>query len=261
MVKMEKSRRLVSKVMMALVVIVMSAGLTNCESVAEKFAGGHTTCDKKLRKVVVQDSEGEGRRTVTFLYDVEGKLSSVTDRSFSSYEWGAGKIVRKSDGNLRSYNLNNSQKIVEEIWNDRKYKCEYYDGRLSRIRSEGHHDQIFCWNDDKLIKCESARRGETSIISFCYGSTTCKGYCPLFCFAGELSLAHPELYGCVTNQLPYKHVEVQNKEDGSKNQTNCTYNYEFYSDRYVKRVTLSKEYVYCDGTTRSRSQSFTYVWE
>ena len=133
-----------------------------------------------------------------------------------------------SDGLIKSTN---------SYWNGFTYNSSK---QLVSLKTEDEYDgtyiTTFSWENNKMTKI--ANDYGTTTIS--YSNKTCKGYYPLmaFFFIDDLTplfVAHPELIGMRSNQLPSK---ISSKYEHGEYTTNISYT--FTSDGYIESCTTQK---------------------
>ena len=196
----------------------MCVNFTSCSEESFGNGGGNGNGDgdivagsKKLTKIVSEDGN------YTFEYDNEGNLTTatltetlnngfedVTESCVYEFVWGDNAIrVKKVDydnytltlsnglvqsGDDKTYSYNNSNRFVKGI------------GKFSTTN--------VIWNGDKMVSIEEEEQyGDNWKVSLTYGETCKKGYMPMIPFFIDfgcdiLFMAHPEIVGMRTNQLP-----------------------------------------------------------
>ena len=98
-----------------------------------------------------------------------------------------------------------------------------------------------------------------------YGNKKCSGYYPIageFVDISHLTIAHPELFGCITNTLPTK-IIMEHDIYGEMGSQECTY--ELDKDGYIVKQTGkvkgadfedgNNEYIFISG------YEYNFVWE
>ena len=108
------------------------------------------------------------------------------------------------------------------------------------------------WDDDKLVEITDANSGST-VKTITYGKTCNKGYCPLvpsiiglcdyFLDASDASemglyVAHPELIGARTSQLPTTITTTDQWGDSESENIS----YEFSEDGYISKIIWEDDY-------------------
>lgn len=238
---------------MAIFAIIMSVNFTACSSEDDPTISdnGIITNEKKL--VAVNESSTYGKVSVTFSYDSKDRLSKIiriyssnNNKDESTWVWGNNTIMSDND----IFNLSEGH-VVSTEWKEFKYNSS------NQLISYGSTDpSVITWENGKMMSY-----GQTT---FYYDGKTCsKGYFPLIspaifyminCGAGYydddeigLFMAHPELCGIRTKQLPNK---VKGYED-------ITLDYTFTKDGYIESCTLK--------TSREQGedkiQILTFEWE
>ena len=263
---------------MAIVAVMLSAFATSCDdeddddnSQPATSEDGVVVNQKKLVKIVVfyEGSGGDADLDTTILrYDSKGRLirwesddydpegaGVVYDYTFvRTYTWTENTIAYhyNEDGYTGDYTFVISDNLVMEMA-DGSYPATYqYDSdkriALESVTDGSYTDEYnYSWEDDKLVR---HYRAGGSYREFHYSEKTCKGYNPwIGAYVDDLAVAHPELFGCRTNQLP--DYEIHRDEDGDEERRE--YSYTFYSDGYLESVTQTYE----DGDYYKE----TYFWE
>ena len=247
---------------MALFAILMCVNLASCSSsgddpTEEKEEGGVVVNSKKIIKMT-NESEKWGRYTYTFSYDTKGRLTEATNshngESYSNYSvvWGDDAImVYHENGSKTTYSLENNlvqTNNIDEIYTYNK------SNRIVKIEEDGGtHNYI--WEGDKLMSTsfDDGYSSFTRILS--YGKS-CKGYFPNIAIMVWddycLYMAHPELIGARTNQLPtsetWTYISTREKEN-----VTMTYTYEFDKEGYVTNITAKGT----DGST----ETYSITWQ
>lgn len=187
---------------MALAAVLLSVGYTSCSK--ENLDGSKDfSKEKKLVKMVSKDEDGKDLEVFTFEYDDKGKLLKSTgsfDHSeyawTSNYSWNDNVIMIdqeyavalenglvKSNSSNDTYTYNDSNRITQYTHNNRT--------------------STFTWDGDKIVSMSSY---VGSNMTFTYGEPCKKGYCPLIPYLmfqyDDLSMAHPEIFGARSKQLP-----------------------------------------------------------
>ena len=175
--------------------------LVSCNKENPEGAGDFSN-EKKLVKLVSKDKNGGDLEVFTFKYDDNGKLIKSTGSldhgeysGTSDYTWSDNLImvddnsaIALGNGRIKS-NSDNETFIYNES------------GRLTKY--VGKHDTAtITWNGDKIVSMSSY----VGSLDFTYGEPLKKGYCPLIPYLmfeyDNLSMAHPELFGIRSKQLP-----------------------------------------------------------
>ena len=243
---------------MAIFAIIMSVNFTACSSEDDPTISddGIITNEKKL--VAVNESSTYDKVSVTFSYDSKDRLSKIiriyssnNNKVESTWVWGNNTIMSGS----HIFNLSEGH-VVSTKWDEFKYNSS----NQLIFKGLSTDGSVITWENGKMMSCDD---GHTT---FYYDGKTCsKGYFPLIspaifdrinCGAGYyvdyeigLFMAHPELCGIRTKQLPYKVV----KDDGE----DITLDYTFTKDGYIESCTLK--------TSREQGEDFieilTFEWE
>ena len=253
-------------IVMAAIAVLVSANFVACSkdaigdpfSTIKKYAN-----EKKLVKIVSENvAYGSTEETVTFKYDNNGRLVETIANGRNSYSewisvaeyvWTNDAVIYREEetsGNEcriyeRKYKISNG--LVRKIYDvDEEYPLSYNrDGRYNE-------DGLLEWNGDKLM----CTFGDYMSV-YTYGEPCKNGYLPFFSFdSSSLFLAHPELLGVRTKQLPQScrstAYYAQNIDPYSS-----TYEYEFDADGYVTKQKVTE--IYESGYTLVFTDNFT--WE
>ena len=262
---------------MALFAFLMGVNFASCSSdddpTEEKEEGGVVVSGKKLVKIVGKSADNSYSETYTFSYDNKGRLIEATE----SYEgdrnnytetyqftWGdnAIKVIstfndsnsnytgtdtytitlknglaqNNEDGN--SFIYSNSNRIIKCTSNDK-----YGGGEFSAI-----------WDGDKLVSISEEDQYDATLT---YGTSCKKGYFPFVATMlandadAALFMAHPEIAGMRTNQLPTKKTSTDNY--GSEI---STLTYEFDKEGYISKI-VGEEI--SNGSTET--YTYTLTWQ
>ena len=259
-----KTFRLVSAALLAVLMCANFASCSKDDDGANTDGGGNdeggnqevTVSEKKLVKMVSNEE------TYTFSYDNEGRLSSATDTDDDgdkySYKfiWGDDAVVVKyeytgeynSYTSTETYTLKNGlvQSYVDE-YDDKGTYSYNSSNRLIKAEFTDHlgYTVNAVWDKDKLV---SVNINDTYVAILTYGETCKKGYFPLISNIIELGdvlfMAHPEIAGMRTNQLP----NTYSPEDEEFSLT-----YEYDKEGYISKIKMKNE----DGD----SETYTLTWK
>lgn len=263
---------------MALFAVLMCVNFASCSSsdddpTEEPEEGGVVVSGKKLTKIVGTSGNGDSEN-YTFKYDDKGRLIEAIssyeedgDKYTETYQftWGdnAIKVIStfndsnsnytgtdtytitlknglaqdNEDGNTFTYS--NSNRIIKCTSNDK-----YGEGEYSAI-----------WDGDKLVSISEEDENDDATLT--YGTSCKKGYFPfiasLLAVDGDamLFMAHPEIAGMRTNQLPTKITWTDNY--GSET---STFAYEFDKEGYISKVVGKETF---NGSTET--YTYTLTWQ
>lgn len=278
---------------MAMVAIVMGVSLASC-SKDENPDGDNQSKEKKLTKMVAV-IEGGVEVGYIFTYDNNGKLNEaqykdcywsytngvptgVTPTIYTcQYAW-SGDIINATHGNGKSV-FNQETGLIESVkittpYSTKNYTYTYSSDRIAKIEEDNGNLTEVTWNGDKLMKNSkliydgTLTEDDTYTITS-YTGTCKKGYCPLIPemieSAGStclLYMAHPELIGSQTTQLPtsrthyYPHYFNGEPEHYTMT-TDITY--EFAEDGYISKINIANHY--SDGNFEDDSLTYILTWE
>lgn len=254
---------------MALAAVCMCVNFAACSKDDDSDGAGGTnggdyTSEKKLAKIVSEPW------TETFSYDDQGRLIEVVyvreeesskQTDVYQYIWGDDAILVNmksevifSDGYTSNYTRNFRYNIGNgrvQSSGDIKYNNS---NRLSQWYTDEYTDEYF-WDGDKLM---AINEGD---IKFTYKESCKKGYSPLFVeyiySEDPLFMAHPEIIGCRTKQLPATITVTWNDGPGYGEQTEAiSYSYKFDNEGYISKITMS------DGPSNGPVVDICYLtWE
>ena len=249
---------------MALVAIIMGVSLASC-SKDENTDSGDTSSEKKLMKIVTEDESGN-EIGLRFNYDNNGKLNKVQfsneeyDQNFDTYKfsWDGNNINFRKPENQDPYKFTIEDQLIRSYEAGfGTYSYLYFADRLEKINkgTDSFGKPAYTstiWDDDKLVKITEVGGGST-VKTITYGKTCNKGYCPLvpsiislchhFLDANDASsmglyVAHPELIGARTSQLPTTITTTDNW--GNSESENISY--EFSEDGYISKIIWEDDY-------------------
>ena len=269
-----KTFRLVSA---ALLAVLMCANFASCskDDDANIDTGGEDVVvgEKKLVKMDGTLSYDSDTYTYnyTFSYDNEGRLSSAIEtysydngngKSESKYSykliWGDDAVVvkyeKESGDYTNTYTYTLKDGLVQNYITDSNNGTYYYNSSNSLIKAEftGKGYTINAvWNKDKLVSVRHSYAnygsGTPSILT--YGESCKKGYFPLISdiigCEDVLFMAHPEIAGMRTNQLPNTYSYADDEE--------FSLTYEYDKEGYISKIKMKNE----DG----ESETYTLTWK
>ncbi len=249
---------------MALIAILMCVNFTSCSSDDDEIIkddDGVVTSEKKL--IEVKEAYEDGTNTMTFSYDSKGKLISIVEKDYDSSNsditniiWGENTVKESSDGESITYSINDGLVRTGLESDGRDYSFVYNSSKqLTTYQYSDEHyssTRTLTWENGKVTKMDYD--GE-EISTITYSNQTCKGYFPLMASMVEddfkVMLAHPELIGMRTTQLPSQiNSKGNNWEDKEE------YTYKLDKDGYVESCTA--KYIKND---RTYTTNYTFKWE
>ena len=266
---------------MAIVAVMLSAFATSCDddddddnSQPVTSEDGVVVNQKKLVKIVEYEEEREGSYididvdSIVLRYDSKGRLirweqdrydpegSAFEHFSYTeSYTWAENSITvhYNDDGHTGDFTYALSDNLVTRRTHPDYDGVAYQydsDKRIAittEIDGSYTKEYYYSWEGDKMVKISESGYADDELH---YSGKTCKGYSPLFGDSvDDLAVAHPELFGCRTNQLP----DYEIYRDCYGTEERYEYSYTFYSDGYLESVTQTYE----DGDYYKE----TYFWE
>ena len=216
------------KIGMALFAVLVCVNFSSCTKDEALDGNEDFSNEKKLVKIVGMDDKGEKMEVFTYRYDDKGRLIESTgsidygqEPLTTQYVWGDNVIMNdddytvalengriKSNSDNETFTYNSSNRITKGVG--------------------GHHTVTITWDGDKIVSMSSYMG---SNLRFTYGKTCKKGYCPLIPYLmfpyDDLSMAHPELFGARSKQLPTM-----------VDDTSLTY--EFDNEGYITKIYLNQ---------------------
>ena len=247
----------------ALLAVLMCANFASCskDDDANTDTGGEDVVvgEKKLVKMVSNEE------TYTFSYDDEGRLNSATyndsdgDIENSKFIWGDDAVVVKyeyedgdGDNHTETYTLKNGlvQSWSADYHNGYHTEGTYYYNSSNRLIKAAftHHlgyTVNAVWDKDKLVSVDT---NDTYEAILTYGETCKKGYFPLISdvigLGDVLFMAHPEIAGMHTNQLPNTYSYADDEE--------FSLTYEYDKEGYISKIKMKDN----DGT-----DTYTLTWK
>lgn len=256
---------------MALLAILISVNFEACSSEEleepEKNEDGVVVGDKKLVQVKEYTDDNDSK-TFDFSYDSKDRLISlIRTYSYSSsdirkqnYIWGNNTIFEQTEDDNTTFNLeNNLVKTIQES-DDDDIISFLYNSSNQLIAEYGTNNIIgnwkrnYIWDNNKLLSYDDYKK-------YTYSGKTCKGYFPLifpddFSEGYDLFLAHPELNGMRTQQLPDKVTTNYDHVTYIEN-----YSYTFYKEGYLETCTVDITEQYLTGETFNSKIIYTFKWE
>ena len=249
---------------MALIAIVLSANFASCrkEDTPEKEENGVIVGDKKLTRLSITTDE-----YVSFTYDDKGRLIKAEEVHGSDYSfaetmiWGddAVKISTKELQEGKEYNGNYTLPIVNGLVqsynsNSSQYTAVYNQSNRLIEWGEERDQTIIIWDGDKLVSATNNYYDHVYDYTLTYEKSCNKGYFPIL---GDLInvghsfifLAHPELLGLRTTQLP---ASVTYTSD-NKSLGTTSFSYELDKLGYISKIITKEE--------NSEPYTYTLTWE
>ena len=266
---------------MALSAVLMCVNFASCSSsdddpAEEKNEGGVVTTGKKITKIVGKSESTTDSETYTFSYDSKGRLISAIEteeedgyKYTDTYQltWGddAIKIIETSTrGSSTGYDYSSTETYTLTLKNGLVQYEDYEDdgdrgtytynssNRLIKFSDGDEWTNTAIWDGDKLVSISDYDDNAT----LTYGTSCKKGYFPFIAAmigAGEcnvLFMAHPEIAGMRTTQLPTSVTWTYDNYSGTESETS-TFAYEFDKDGYISKITVKKYLTY----------TYTLTWE
>lgn len=241
----------IRKIGMALFAVLLSMNFTACsEDDGPTDGDGVVAGGKKLAKLVMVTNDYT--ETYTFIYDSKGRLINTIsiferegERYTSDYQliWGddAIKISERYGKNVDYYTATLNKGLVQRMdvnsgdYDNYCIMTYTQSKRLGKGVEKDGYEVNTIWDGDKLMSI-SEDGYETS---FTYQETQNKGYFPFYSMLMDiiecdvLYMAHPELCGMRTTQLPASWTITNRNETGTNNAT-----YEFDKDGYISKMNI-----------------------
>lgn len=240
-----------SKIGMALIAILMGTIITSCSK-------DENHSEKKLVKFENETS------TYTFSYDGKGKLSKVTEDSrdnngtrLLTYQYSWSKDMIKIDYNYieihgdEVYDSDYSYSLLLEnglVTNKSNVYNEYntpfsYDASNRFAKCDKTRTKFSAtWDGDKITTMIKDWGERIDTYTYDYDGSSCsKGHSPILASTMNLDiifLAHPEIGGMRTTQLPSCLNLQQRPNSNSGKSTTQTYTYEFDKDGYLTQIKI-----------------------
>lgn len=213
---------------LAFIVILLSGSFTSCSKDENPENDGDYSNEKKLVKLVYKGETGGDLEVFTFKYDSKGRLIESTNSidygeyvSTSHYTWEDNVIM-----------INDTRVVALEngLIESTSVGWTFTYNSLNRITKFASNNDIatVTWDGDKIVSLSSYIGSD---MIFTYGETCRKGYCPLIPYLllqyDDLSIAHPELIGARSKQLPTMIGGIYLK-------------YEFDNDGYITKIDINQ---------------------
>ena len=255
---------------MALFAVLMCVNFASCSSdddpTEEKEEGGVVVSGKKLVKIVGTSKDSSDSETYTFKYDNKGRLIEATesylegsykDTETYTFTWGddAIKVIAKGSDYTDNYTLILKNGLVQNDENDNVFTYNSSNRIVKCSSGDNYGDGEFSviWDSDKLVSISM----ENEDATLTYGTSCKKGYFPFFATIlandadAALFMAHPEIAGMRTNQLPTKLTWTD--KYGSET---STFTYEFDKEGYISKIVGEEIF---DGSTET--YTYTLTWQ
>ncbi|MBP3551068.1 MAG: hypothetical protein J6J57_05430 [Alistipes sp.] len=245
---------------MAVMAMLVSANLSSCSKEDGNSSGfvNKYANEKKITKIVSESVTyaQTSRTTTTFKYDSNGRLIETIDeykgpnnqeesRGIAQYTWTNTAVIYTEEYEIKSThhgNFTETYKFKYGLSNGLVRSVDYGDGDSENLsyNEDGRYDNegTWEWNGDKLI----CVLGDYKVL-YTYGEPCKSGYYyPIADIdASALFLAHPELLGVRTKQLP-----VSCKGSGYYAQDvspyTSTYEYEFDTEGYIIKTIVTRKF-------------------
>lgn len=254
----------------ALFAVLMCVNLASCSSDDDP----RDDVSKKIAKIVCTgeyDNELSGtiKETITlkFIYDSKGRLIEAINTNNQKHEWYSWEDYideinveysssMSSSKDHKTLSLTNG--LVRDELNEQGQSVETYIYNQSNrlVKTINDYWTISAvWDGDKLVSI-NGYYGEDDVKRYTYDKSCIKGYNPIIGYNDFMEyefplilIAHPELAGLRTTQLPASRTNYWKDEPGSS----TTYAYEFDNEGYISKITKIKT------SEHSGEQIYTYT--
>ncbi|MBQ8225375.1 MAG: DUF4595 domain-containing protein [Bacteroides sp.] len=243
----------------------------------EPGGGGVVNNGKKISKIVGVSGDGSFSATLKFSYDSKGRLSEAVEteeedgyKESDTYKfiWGDDiiKVNESSTYSGSTYTESYTLVLKDGLVQYEEYEDEDDTGtytyntsnRLIKFSDGSYWSNSAIWDGDKLVSIYNDY--EEATIS--YGKSCQKGYFPFIAAmieAGECALlfmAHPEIAGMRTTQLPTNITWAYDNYDGTESETS-TIEYEFDKEGYISKI-MGRE---TDSDGETSTYTYTLTWQ
>ena len=261
---------------MALFAVLMCVNFTSCsggddDPTEEPEEGGVVVNGKNLVKVVGKSANGSYSETYTFSYDNKGRLIEATEsyqegsyKDTDTYQfiWGddAIKVVINPTYNY-TLTLNNGLVRNSNLDDENGVFTYNNSNRFIKYSSKSKYETCsVIWDGEKLVSISDYDHEAT----LTYSSSCKKGYFPFIATMitsdseAILFMAHPEIAGMRTNQLPASITWTHTDDySGKTDSETSTMEYEFDKEGYISKI-IGKE-TDSDGSTDT--YIYTLTWQ
>lgn len=256
---------------MALIAILISVNFAACSSDDEELTkndDGIITNQKRL--VEITESDKDGTNTLSFSYDSKGRLISVVGKDYdgssdvTNITWGENTITESSNGESITYSLTDG--LVRTGSETDGDNCSFAYNSSKQLTTYQYGDKYesstrtLTWENGKVIKIAY----DKEISEITYGSQTCKSYFPFMVTMVEddfkVMLAHPELVGLRTTQLP---IQSYSKDGDYETTSKLTYKLDKdgYLESCIENSTGSLDTTPPTTKANSYTTTYTFKWE
>ena len=276
-IKIQKKMKTLRFIGMVLFAVLMCVNFASCSSdddpTEEKEEGGVVVSGKKLVKIIYKSTDDSYSETYTFSYDNKGRLVAATimeaeeDNSSTDtfdFIWG-DDVVKVTEKSTYSYSnstytesyiliLKNGLVQYEDYGNDGTGTYTYNSSnRFVKFSDGGYGTETAIWDGDNLVATSDG--DDDSKLT--YGETCSKGYFPFIATiidAGKceaLFMAHPEIAGMRTTQLPTSITWTYDGYYGTESETS-TMEYKFNKEGYISKII---------GKSTDSNGEYTLTWQ
>lgn len=260
---------------MALFAILMCVNLASCSSsdddpTEKPEEGGAVVSSKKLTKIVgtgVYENE-----TYTFNYDSKGRLiesiytegpDGNIDVVNKKYTWSDDNIKVDWESGSGKYTYSctltfENELIKDEKTNNESVRTFTYNNSNKIIKIEKDNVTTAVWNGDKLTSISTKNTNNwTWNYSLIYEKSCKKGYFPFIAemLGGSnevLFMAHPEIAGMKTTQLPSTATQTYDNGVYGSGSEIIHFYYEFDNDGYISKI---------EGEVDGEPYAYTLTWK
>ena len=247
---------------LALVAIALGVSLTSCsKDDPTKEESGTVVNEKKLTKIDFSDGH-TSYGYISFTYDDKGRLTKaeqINDSDYSFTEtmiWGDDAVKINTSEKYNGEEFNNSYTIplVNGLVQSYSQYTPIYNQSNKLIEwGKERAKTTIIWDGDKLVSGSQNYYDHVYDYTLTYEKSCNKGYFPLLGDLIEvghgnyLFLAHPELLGLRTTQLPKTMSYTYDNKDSNVD----SFSYELDKEGYISKMT----------TTYSDVGSWILTWE
>lgn len=247
---------------LALVAIALGVSLTSCsKDDPTKEESGTVVNEKKLTKIDFSDGH-TSYGYISFTYDDKGRLTKaeqINDSDYSFTEtmiWGDDAVKINTSEKYNGEEFNNSYTIplVNGLVQSYSQYTPIYNQSNKLIEwGKERAKTTIIWDGDKLVSATKNYYDHVYDYTLTYEKSCNKGYFPLLGDLIEvghgnyLFLAHPELLGLRTTQLPKTMSYTYDNKDSNVD----SFSYELDKEGYISKMT----------TTYSDVGSWILTWE
>lgn len=246
---------------MALVAVLISVNFAACSSENDPTEEKEEVISQTKKIVEIKRTDAKG--SSVFSYDEKNRLIKYEcGESPFDYTWGNNVIIK---GNTTYY-------LKDDLIIKHSYEGRLIYNSFNQLITYGLEDGhsistgSYIWENGNVTEATVMHYN----IKINYSNKTCKGHFPLMAVAlfenninypqgyyeyTALYMAHPELVGIKTKNLPNK---ISTFNDSME--TVCLIEYTFTQDGYIESCTVEETQVY-HGEKNKRTIIYTFKWQ